>query len=417
MDDAANNSSNMNDASTLQSASSTETTPEQQAVDLYKRLAGVTPSLSDSTYIQMVSHIKSGNRKKAAELATQVREFYHVTVRDFANKMSTRASDTLAPMSDFVATVIGATRDDLPATDLLTGNFYYRVKGVPGVSDNVLNDIVLSNKHYEQIESLDVNLVSELEREDGQKIRLPDGSLGALDDAAGLLTTRAFMMAHANQGTNRRIVEYIFKNFQCSLINEWASTTNPDDHVGRDIGRTPIAEYNNKCKGCHTGMDGMRPATAHFDYLMTNEDLNQGYVKYNYTYTTDPDPVDASLTVPVPADQQKVSSKFRRGSDLFPLGFVVKNDQWVNYASTNSFGWNTPTSGQGMNELGQMIAYSDGFRRCMVKRVFSTVCKYELSGADVDLVNKLASDFKFNGYKLKDLFVNISLRPECLGVQ
>lgn len=417
LDSSLHSSLEISSLNKITTSSATAISAEQQALDLYKRLVGMTPSLSDSTYTQMVSQIKSGNRRNAAELATSLKEFYQITVRDFAGKMSTREANTLAPMSDFVATVIGVTRDDTPATDLLTGNFYYRVNGVSGVSDDVLNDIVMSNKHYEQIDKLAVNLVTELKREDGQKIRTEGGSIAVLSDSAGLLTTRAFMMAHANQGTNRRIVEYIFKMFLCSEINEWASTTNPDDHVGRDVGRTPVAEYNNKCKGCHTGMDGMRPATAHFDYLMQDDVANKGYLKYNYTFATDPDPSDSTKTIPVPADQQQVPSKFRRGTTIYPLGYVVRNDDWINYASPTTFGWNTPTTGSGINELGQMIAYSDGFKRCMVKRVFNSVCKYSLTSADSALINKLADDFKYKGYKLKDLFIDIALRPECLGVE
>lgn len=404
-------------SASLQSSAVETISPEQQAQDLYRRLAGTTVSANDATYTQMVDFIKSGQRRKAAELAIQTKDFYHITVRDFAGRMATRESNTLAPLSDFIATVIGVTRDNAPATDLLTANYYYRAVGESGVSQDLEKDIVTSNKHYELLESLNVNLVNALKKENGQKIRTPAGAVGILEDAAGLLTSRAYMMAHANQGTNRRMIEYAFKNFLCVNIEEWASTTNADDFIGRDIGRHPIAEYNNKCKGCHTGMDGMRPATAHFDYEMLDETANLGYLKYKYSFPTDPDPVDAALTVPVPSDQQLIPSKFRRGSSIYQYGYVVKNNQWRNYASTTSFGWNTETAGQGMNDLGQMIAFSDGFPRCMAKRVFSAVCKYELGGADAALINKLAVDFKYKGYSLKELFLDVALRPECLGVQ
>lgn len=400
---------------TLIYTSSTSTiTAEQQALDLYRRLAGTSIAKNDTTYTQMVNFIKAGQRRKAAELAVSTKDFYQITVRDFAGKMSTRESNTLAPLSDFIALVIGITRDDTPATELLTADYHYRADEPTGT---ILSNVVTSNAHFNTLDAQGTNLVTALKKFEGQPVRLPNGTLGSLSDPAGLLTTRAFMMAHANQGTNRRIIEYAFKNFLCVNIDEWASTTNPDDFVGRDIGRQPISEYNTKCKGCHTGMDGMRPATAHFDYEMLNESANTGYLKYKYTYATDPDPFDSTKTVSVPSDQHLIPSKFRRGNTNFELGYVVTDSNWRNYASNTAFGFNTSTVGQGMGDLGQMIAYSDGFRRCLVKRVFSSVCRYDLTAQDNDLVNKMASDFKYKGYKLKDLFIDVALRPECLGVQ
>jgi hypothetical protein len=407
---------NMTNSNQIFVADAVDVSAEEQAMDLYRRLGGVTVDLNDATYKQMVDLIKGGNRRAAAALVVNQKDFYQVTVRDFAGKMSTREGTALAPLSDFVATVIGVVRDDIPAPELLTGNFYYRSKKISTTPTQVMNDIVKSNNHYATLEASGVSLMDELEGEDGQKVLSADGnSVVVLDDSGGLLTSRAFLAAHANAGTNRRIIEYTFKIFQCAPIDTWASTSNPDDHVGREVGRFPISEYNNKCKGCHTGMDGMRPATAYFDFAMTDATTGAGYIKYKNTYPKDPNDTDMALTVPVPADEQNVPYKFRRASTVFPLGYAVKNNQWVNYANS-SFGWNTPKQGQGMSELAQMIAYSDGFKRCMVKRVFNSVCKSDLTSTDSGLINKLTDSFTNSGYKLKELFIDVALRPECLGV-
>lgn len=394
-----------------------------QAMDLYRRLAGTSISVHDPVFKEMVSHINSGNRRRAAELAVQAKDFYHITVRDFAGKMSTREENTLAPLSDFVATVMGVVRDDISATELLTGNFYYRAKGVSGVSDNVVEHIIKSNEHYKQLEAkTDIVLIDALQKEEGQRVLAPstDGltatnTEAVLDDAAGLLTTRAYMLAHANAGTNRRLIEYAFKVFQCTPIANWASTSNPDTHVGREVGRFPASDYNNKCKGCHTGMDALRPATAYYDYNVISDTAGTGYIKYKFKYPLDPDEATMVMNVPVPSAEQNVPFKFRRAATAFPEGYIVRNNQWVNYAN-DTFGWNTPNEGEGMHDLGQMIALSDGFKRCMVKRVFSSVCRYDLSSADSALVQKLADQFKNKDYRLKELFIDVALRPECLGV-
>ncbi len=165
----------------------------------------------------------------------------------------------------------------------------------------------------------------------------------------------------------------------------------------------------------------MRPATAHFDFQLTDAASNKGFIKYNSTYTMDPNPNNPDvLDVPVPAAEQRVPFKFRRAASTFPDGFAVKNDQWINYADSGQFGWKSgtsPNSGQGMHDLGQMLSQSKAFSRCLVKRVFSTVCKRDLTSANTPLIDKLATDFENNNYSLKDLFATIAVRPECMGVE
>lgn len=418
-DQASTNSNEFNQL--LQVAATNSSTPQEQAILLYQRLSGVTLNIDDPLIQEMSRYISNGQPKRAAQVPLTSKEFYSLTVRDFAASMSTRETSPAAPLSDFVATIIGAVRDDVPATQLLTGNFYYRTKNIPGVSDNIRDDIIRSNVHYEQMDSLNVDLKQNLIREEGQKVLDSSGGISTLDDAAGLLTTRAWMMAHANAGTNRRIIEYSFKVFLCSPIKEWANTTYPDSHVGREVGRFPNSEYRSKCKACHTGMDGMRPATAYFDFKIEDAANNTGFIKYKYSYAKDPSPTDPSqLTVDVPSDQQLIPSKFRRASSTFPLGYIVKNTEWVNYTSTSMFGWksgSSPNYGSGMNQFGQMIASSRGYSQCLVRKVFSTVCKRDLTSADNVLINKLAVDFENNNYNMKDLFTDIAIRPECLSME
>ena len=52
----------------------------------------------------------------------------------------------------------------------------------------------------------------------------------------------------------------------------------------------------------------------------------------------------------------------------------------------------------------------------MVKKVFSSVCKRDLKAENQALINKLANDFQNNNYNLKDLFLDISIRPECMSM-
>ena len=272
-------------------------------------------------------------------------------------------------------------------------------------------DIIRSNNHYKVLEEQGHDFSVVLKKEEGQKVIDPSGTISTLADSAGILTSRAFMAAHAQDGTNRRIIEYTFKVFMCTPIDEWANSSNPDNRIGPDVGRFPQGDYLNKCKACHSGMDSLRPATAHFDF-------SNGFIKFNYTYTNDPNPNNPQqLNVPVPANEQKVPYKFRRSSDNFPSGFRVSNNNWVNYSDSSKFGFRTDENGNGMKDLGQLIAHSEQYSRCLVQRVFEAVCRKKIQPEDQFFIQSMATQFENDEYNLKNLFINVAVQPECIGLE
>lgn len=388
-----------------------EETATRFAQFLYQRLAGLKAPPTDSVIRQMVNELKIGNKLKAAEIATQASSFIDVTVRDFATKMSTREGITVSPLNDFIATIMGVVRDNKTATQLLNGSQYYALSSSMNTA-TLLANVLKSNSHYEAADTALASISPSLVVLT-QKVASPDGTtVSDHPDAAGLLTTRNYMQTHAFQGTNRRIIEYAFKVFLCSPIDSWASTTNPDSHIGRDIGREPVEEYNNKCKGCHTGMDGMRPAAAYYDFNQTDAITKAGWVQYKQIYNTSADHVD---DVGAQTTSTFVPPKFRKGANIFEGGYVVRDDSWVNYADAKLFGWNGATEGNGLKGLGNMIATSNGFSKCMAKRVFKSVCGEDIEAANTGLVEKLANQFIKNNYNLRQLFVQVAVRPECGG--
>ncbi len=380
---------------------------------LHLRLAGVRGSPTDETIKKMVAALRKGEKANAALIATNATNFIDLTVRDFASKMSTREGITTTPLNDFIATVMGTVRDNKSAKLLLNGDQIYAFSNA--LSDSVVNSTMLtSNTHYTTNDGVNKTLSTGLVAVK-QSVPSPTGT-GRLDhpDAAGLLTTRNYMETHIFQGTNRRAVEYAFKVFLCTPIDAWASTTNPDSHIGRDIGREPVEEYNNKCKGCHTGMDALRPAAAYYDFKQTDPATKAGYVEYRKQYYTDAGHTQEDIASTTSgAVGTFVAPKYRRGNEIFPGGFIVKNNSWVNYADQNLFGWNGATSGTGMKDFGAMLANSEGFPKCMAKRVFKTVCGEDIDPANTGLVDKLAIQFKQSNYNLRTLFVQAVLRPEC----
>jgi hypothetical protein len=363
----------------------------------------------------MVQLLAAGNAFGAAQLAANEDGFYNITVRDFAKRMSIRDESVNTPLNDFVATIIGVTRDNIPATQLLTGNFFYM--GNPNLTaapSNMQADLLMSNNHYESLESLNYNLRKTLIRVDGQKV-----SNGVLPvdhpDPAGILTSRAFLAAHAVAGTNRRIIEFAFREFLCIPIAGWADSTGPDNTIGQDVDRYPGGDHTKfltNCRSCHSNMDGLRGAFAKIHF-------NNNFVKHANVVTANSATEDGETATTMCQRPSGIACKMNRNDDVFGGGHEVVDTSWVNNANRNSnatyFGWGQPTQGNSIRTLGQMIAGSKAFQNCMAKRAFRAVCKREPTAADQSLINNVGQQFVNDGYNLKNLFSRIVITSECSG--
>jgi hypothetical protein len=371
--------------------------PEEKALLIYKRLTGTGVSLDDPIIGQMAAEISAQRSKAAARLVTlNHSNFYNVVVRDMFAQMSTREELRTEPLNDFIAIGIGVVRDNLSALELLTGNYYYIV---PPATPNIRNafgaagdNILTNNNHYADIVTQGLDIKGSLIKSVGQKI-FANNAVVDHPDPAGLLTTRAFMLAHASAGTNRRLVEYSFREFLCVPVEGWADVSNPDNMVSRDVDRFPGGSngvFQVSCKGCHSGLDGLRTAFAKVDF---NNQVNFS---------------------------GGIQNKMNINNTVFPQGFSVTNTMFVNNAvrgaNATFFGWDETTlTGTGIKQFGTMLAKSRAFPRCMVKRVFQSVCKRDPVAADDVMVNQVTDQFILNGYKMRDLFETVVSRPECIG--
>ena len=382
------------------------------ALEIYKRLAGVTTPIDNPVLIEMEQHLSRGNHKAAARLATQEASFYNLVVRDFAARMSTREVTINQGFNDFIATFIGVTRDNIDARQLLTGNFIYMGSGETNVPSNIEQDILRSNNHYQGLENDNYDFASVLMRTDTQYLRLPGGGVTSHPDAAGVITSRAFMGAHAVDGTNRRLVEFTFNQFTCFELEEWADATATDIRVGPDIDRFPGGEganYQSTCKACHSVMDGFRGAFARYDF-------SDNFVKYA-AYFSNGGGADRMNQSPA-----GIAQKMNRNSDTFPTGFRTTDDTWVNNArgpaNVQRFGWRgVHSSGSGVRQMASAVANSRAFSRCMVKRVYREICRRPIASFETSFVETMATSFENNDYNLRELFEDTALRPECLGAR
>ncbi len=384
---------------------------EVEAKRLLERLAATKVPADHPLIPKMKSEIEKGRWYPAADLAMTHPGFLNVTVKQMALKMSTREETIQQDFNDFAAFFVGLVRDDLDARQLLTGNFQYigdasRAPAGVTIRSEYDTHIVRSNDHFRDMDRLNIDLSRMLVKKSGQMLlQTQTNSLIYNPDPAGVLTSRTFMMSQAAAGTNRRPVEYTFREFMCAPIETWADTSASDARIGRDIDRHPGGDHTKfqvSCKGCHTGMDGFRGAFAKWDIgngFILNRDIQ----------------VNAQ-GVP----QGGVSNKLNANSNVFAAGFVTTDNSFVNNAMGSAnytkFGWRSnSTSGYGVKDFAGMVANSKRFSECMVKRVFESVCRRELSIEDnLNFVKEHALKFEEKGYNIKSLYALVSVTPECV---
>lgn len=346
---------------------------------LYQNITGVPLQLSDPRRQIISQMITEGKWLEAAHLITDDPKFYDVTVRDFAAVMSNLELAPYVPLNDFIADIVGVTRDNRDARELLNGDFRYegaQSLGLPPVSRK-------NNDHYQQLEATVPSLKDALVRRSPQ--------WDDVDEPGGLLTTRAWGSAHFSGGTNRRALQYAVQELLCRPIATWKDVNIPDDRVRCDVPRAPgkdPLEYQNNCRGCHGPMDAMAGAFSHFDF-----------VKGELIYT----------------GKSRVVNKVVQNFRVFPYGYITRDSSWINYLAGNeSFGWRGNNAGEGPASLGKLLADSDAFANCMPQRVFTAVCNSSLDPVkDAEIIELHAKEFKASGYNLRALFAYTAVSQRC----
>jgi hypothetical protein len=416
-----------------------ETVDNDRAVTMFTRLAGKPPTPSQLNL--MLSKISSGDPVTASQVATSDPDFINITVRTFCAEMSTRALSSDALFNDFTATCMGIVRDNTPVTDFTTANYYYRIdpKKVPtnlGITPIDPDDPTrlaalyqtafnfdgedMRSNHYAVLTGVDFlfDVGASLVKRDQQYFGAQstgDFNHGSVDsiypnpEPAGLITTTAFLLDEAVAGTNRRMVQYAFHDFMCADPADYAdnglvSGGGDDTYVGQDVDRFPGGDHNvyeTSCKACHGILDGMRGAFAYNDVLVES---NHWPTYYNTT-------VNGKI--------RDVTDKYRRNNFVYPGGHATVDDSWTNLANVGlnaqNFGWRGPTSGKGAHSFGVMLAGSKGFSRCMVQRVFRSVCgRVPTFEEKTSLVPDEADVLEANQYNLRKTFERIAATPACI---
>lgn len=350
-------------------------TLSKQSYKIYTRINSVPPKKTEIN--AMVNMLSQGNKRGAIEYALESKHFYNLRLKNWVKSWTNEEQTNRVPLNDYTATVIGFVRDGISFKRILSSDIIYTgrdgLEGVPAYSTE-------NNDHYDELEKRNYDLKANL-------VSRNQSSLTGIMDTAGVMTTRAAGAAFLVDGTNRAMTRYTFMNFLCKDFEELHDTNIPDFRVRRDVDRAPGGDsrtFKNKCVGCHAGQDALGGAFAYFDFV-------DG--KVTYTPGT-------------------VSEKINR-NNLFSPGHIVRDDSWMNlwaFGQNSSMGWRGSTTGTGARSLGQLLADSKQFSKCMVQRSYKLIClnefdsKYQSEDLDA-LSTKFENEYQYN---MKELFTEVA---------
>jgi len=370
----------------------------EKAKRIHDRIAGVPPTAG--VLAEMISALQGTNpecstftltgvdagAECAAYIAMKNVNFYNVTLKNFAAPWTNRDQSVFVPLNDYIATVIGMIRDDVPFNELLSRDITY--VGSPGLVST--SPAANNNDHYQQLEDNNINL------RDGLIVELQSVVNNIPSTAtAGVLTSRAASEAFFIAGTNRAMFRFTMLNHFCNDMEQLHDPALSPDRIRQDVSRSPGGDsrlFLNNCIGCHTGMDPMAQAFAYYNY-----DETTGALQFT---------------------DGVVQDKYYNNDLNFPPGYRTPDDHWDNYwrSGQNSYLFidsTGPGSGDGAKSLGAELGSSHAFAACQVKKVFKAVCLREPDLPDTTKVDQIIATFRGNGHRMKQVFADTAVH--CMG--
>lgn len=375
-----------------------------QAKRMHDRLTGVAPSAAVLNSMEaLIATGNSADAVDAAYIAMDNKHFYNATLVNLITPWTNEARavfpedmDSEGTLNDYTATVIGAIRDEIDFRRILYDDLLYvgAVGGLPAYSYS-------NNNHYKALEAVGSDmgdpsvLVPVLQSANTSGVLSPA-------DTAGVITSRAAAKAFFVDGTNRAMFRFTVLNHLCQDLEQLKDVTLPADRIRQDVSRSPGGDsriFMNACIGCHTGMDPMTQALAYYNYNGSSLEFTNNAVQ----------------------------PKNLINEDNFKPGYIVTNNNWVNYwrqGKNSLLGWDQSLPGNGggsgaASAMAKELAHSEQFARCQVEKVFQSVCLRPPGDvADRAAVNSILANFKLpfkksTGYELKRVFAETAVH--CKG--
>jgi hypothetical protein len=366
-----------------------------QATRMYNRIAGVPPSAT------VLANMMATDPVSAALLATNDPAFYNFTIRNMAAPWTNRDQSVFVPLNDYIATVIGMVRDNVPFNTLLSADLVY-IAGSAATSTYSLPAYSPANNDlYQAMDDANVDMSST-----SNLVSSTQSAITGIPAAAtaGVMTTRGAASAFFVNGTNRAMFRFTMMNHLCDDLPTIMDVTRPPDRIRQDVTRSPggvSTLFLTNCIGCHSGMDPMAQAFAY----------------YNFTYPASEIGATAWPIGQIVYTAGQVQPKYFINNTNFPQGFVTPDDTWNNRWRTGPnqiLGWGAGTgTGQGAKSLGQELESSQAFASCQVTRVFKDVClRAPSSASDATQVTSMIASFQ-SGYNLRQVFAQSA--AYCMG--
>ena len=373
----------------LSLAGAAQADPRDRAKRMFDRLVGVPPSEAQLTDMLARMGSAPGHAElfDAARVAISDPHFYNTALVNFVAPWTNVERTVFADLNDYTATVVGMVRDGVPFDRVLTADLIY--VAAPGVVPTPYEHT--SNRHYVEIQSLGVDLSDPAQLVGVPQSTLPGSQLG-VDDAAGVVTTRAAAEAFFSAGTNRRMWRFTALNYLCRDMEALKDTSRPADRIRQDVNRSPGGDseiFHTQCVGCHSGMDPLSGAYAYYEW-----DADQGRMLFT---------------------PGQVQGKYAINTGVFPGGHVTTDDGWINFwrsGQNAALGWSgaEPGSGFGAKSLGLEVAHSRAFAECQVQKVFEHVCfRPPQTLVDAVRVAEIATAFEQGGYDLRGVFADVAI--------
>jgi hypothetical protein len=367
--------------------------PREQARRMYERLTGTPPSekLLDDLEGMLGANPNTARLEATARFIIDPEQphsknFYSVTLKNWAAPWTNRDQSVFAPLNDYTATVIGLIKDDLDFRRVLWDDVLYI-----GTGNGISPYSPSNNDHYVDLESNNVDLRT-LQRS-------TQSSLNGLppEATAGIITSRAAAEAFFIDGTNRAMFRFTLLNHLCRDLEQVQDTSLPPDRIRQDVTRSPGGDssvFNNNCVGCHSVMDSMAQAFAFYDFDNTLQRL---------VYTPG-----------------QVQPKYLINSENFKFGYITRDDAWENRMrlpgrnDVNVLEWGPGSgSGNGAKSLGQELANSGAFAQCQAEKAFRKVCfRSPSTTLEAGAVRQIGIDFRSDG-SMQRVFARVA--AQCAG--
>src|SRR5689334_17250089 len=141
-----------------------------------------------------------------------------------------RDQTVFAPLNDYVATVIGMVRDNVPFNTALSADILYTAGGGAPAYSNT------DNNSYQYLEDNNVDMRSTANLAQQKQSAVTGIPVAGV---AGLITTRKAAEAFFIAGTNRAMFRFTLMNHLCHDMEQVQETSRAPDRIRQDVSRSP----------------------------------------------------------------------------------------------------------------------------------------------------------------------------------